>query len=208
VLIDTSNSRRSSNLWETLKAMDQFVSDTIRGPEDRVFLLTFDATPHMTDWLNKDQLARTTVQVGVSWGGTALYDSLAIACQQRLGPRDWTKPTRRILVLISDGDDNQSRWTRGEAVSEAQKSGAVIFTIDTLVTGVVSKGDKIMADLAELTRGESFDNVPMQDIPKVFSNIRELLIAMYYLSYPPPTTPSKALHEVAVKPTPREKLNL
>jgi Ca-activated chloride channel family protein len=207
VLIDTSNSRRGSNFGETLKALNQFVSETMRSPEDRVFLLTFQATPQMTEWLKKDQLQKTTVQVGVG-GGTALYDSLAIACQQRLGPRDWTKPTRRILVLVSDGDDNQSRTTRGEAVSEALKSGAVIFTIDTLQIGVVSKGDKIMADFAELTGGESFDGVGRQEIPKVFGSIQELINRIYYLRYVPPSTPNKALHEVEVKPAPTEKLKL
>jgi VWFA-related protein len=207
VLIDTSNSRRSSNLGDTLKAINQLVNETIRGPEDRVFLLTFEATPHITEWLNKDQLQKTTVQVGVG-GGTALYDSLAIACQQRLGPRDWTKPTRRVLVLVSDGDDNQSHRTRGDAVSEALKSGAAIFTVDTSQTGVVSKGDKIMEYLAEQTGGESFDNVGRQEIPKVFASIRELINGMYYLSYLPPSTPNRALHEVVVKPAPREKLKL
>ncbi len=207
VLIDTSNSRRSSNFGEILKAMDQFVSETMLSPEDRVFLLTFQATPQMTEWLNKDQLRKTTVQVGVG-GGTALYDSLAIACQQRLGRRDWTKPTRRILVLVSDGDDNQSHTTRGEAVSEALKSGAVIFTIDTLQTGVVSKGDKIMEDFAELTGGESFDNIGRQEVPKVFTSIRELINRMYYLRYVPPSTPNKTIHEVEVKPAPTEKLKL
>lgn len=96
-----------------------------------------------------DQLQSPTVRVGVG-RGTALYDSLAIACQERRGPRDWTKPTRRVLVLISDGDDNQSLRTRGEAIAEAQKSGAVIFAINTFI-GPMSKGEKTMEDLAELT---------------------------------------------------------
>jgi Ca-activated chloride channel family protein len=206
VLIDTSNSRRSSNLGDTLKAINQLVSETIRG-KDRVFLLTFDVTPHMTEWLNKDELQKTTVQVGAG-GGTALYDSLAIACQQRLGPRDWTKPTRRALVLVSDGDDNQSRRTRGDAVSEALKSGAVIFTVDTSLTGVVSKGDKNMEYLAEQTGGESFDGVGRREIPKAFASIRELINGMYYLSYLPPSTPTNSLHDVEVKPAPKEKLKL
>ena len=207
VLIDTSNSRRSSNLDVTLKAINQLVSETVRGPEDRVFLLTFDVMPHMSEWLNKDQAQKTTVQVGVG-GGTALYDSLAIACQQRLGIRDWTKPTRRILVLVSDGDDNQSHRTRSEAVSEALKSGAVIFTVDTSLTGVVSKGDKVLEYFSEQTGGESFDGVGRQEIPKVFTSIRELINGLYYLNYLPPNTPNNAFHEVQVRTASKEKLKL
>jgi len=207
VLIDTSNSRLSSDLGKTLKEMNHFVSETVRGPEDRMFLLTFDSTPQMTEWLDKDQLQKTSVPVRVG-GATALYDSLAIACQKRFGPRDWTRPTRRILLLISDGDDNQSLRTRGEAVSEALKSGAVIFTIDTLQTGIVSKGDKTMAYFAELTGGESFDALGSDDIPRVFTKIRELINGMYYVRYLPPSTTNGPLHEVEVKPASKEKLKL
>jgi Ca-activated chloride channel family protein len=205
VLIDTSNSRRSSNLGDTLNAINQLVSETIGG-KDRVFLLTFAVTAHMTEWLNKTELQRTTVQVGT--GGTALYDSLAIACQQRLGPRDWTMPRRRVLVVVSDGEDNQSRKTRGDAVSEALKSGTVIFTVDTSLTGIVSLGDRNLEYLAEQTGGESFDNVGRQEIPKAFARIRELINGMYYLRYVPPSNTTNSLHEVEVKPAPKEKIKL
>ena len=207
LLIDTSNSRRSSNLSDTLQAINQLVSETVRGADDRVFLVTFDTTPHMTQWLNKDQVQKTSVQVGVG-GGTALYDSLAIVCQQRFGPRVSTKPTKRVLILISDGDDNQSHKTRGDALSEALKSGAVIFTVNPSLTGVYSNGDKIMAYLAEQTGGESFDGVGMQEIPRVFAKVRDLMNAMYYLSYPPPSTSKDVVHEVEVKPAPGKKLKL
>lgn len=53
ILIDTSNSRRGADLGEILKAMNQFVTETIRGPQDRVFLVSFEDTPRMSEWLNR-----------------------------------------------------------------------------------------------------------------------------------------------------------
>jgi len=113
VLIDASGSQRSADLNEILNAAKQFVGESIRGPEDRVFFLTFNATAQATEWLKREQLQSATVEIKIG-GGTALYDALAMACKQRMGPRDWKKPARRILVLISDGEDNASHITRDD----------------------------------------------------------------------------------------------
>ena len=205
VLIDASNSQRNAHLDDILKAMKPFVDEIVRGPEDRVFFLKFEATPQATGWLKKEQLQGTTVKVAIG-GGTALYDALAMACSQRLGPRDWHRPTRRILVLISDGEDNLSHITRDEATSEALRAGAVIFTIDTESSGMSNKGEKILENWAKLTGGKSFSR--LSSMPKVFASIQELMDGMYYLSYVPPDPSKTAVHEVEVKSAPKEKLEL
>ena len=207
LLIGASGSQRDAHLDDILKAAKQFVNETIRGPEDRAFFLKFETTPQATGWLNKEQLQGTTIKVGIG-GGTALYDALAMACKQRMGPRDWRKPTRRILVLISDGEDNLSHITRDEAASEALRSGVVIFTIDTDLSGMAYRGVKIMQNLAEVTGGESLSQVGKSDVPKVFANIKETMEGMYYLSYVPPDASKSAVHEVQVMPAPKEKFRL
>jgi VWFA-related protein len=208
MLIDASNSQHDAHLDDILKAMNQFVDEIIRGQEDRVFFLKFEATAQMTGWLKKEELQGTTVKVGIG-GGTALYDALAIACKQRMGPRDWRKPTRRVLVLISDGSDNLSHSTRDEAASAALRAGAVIFTINTESSGVsLTKGEKVMENFAKLTGGESFNRLSRNDMPKVFASIREMMDGMYYLSYVPPDDSKSAVHEVEVKPAPKEKFEL
>ncbi len=207
VLIDASSSQSYAHLDDFLKAAKQFVDETIRGPEDRVFFLKFETTPQATGWLKKEQLQGTSVNVRVG-GGTALYDALGMACKERMGPRDWQKPTRRILVLISDGDDNASHITRDEAASEALKSGAVVFTINTNDSGIFLKGEKVMERFANLTGGGSFSRLSRSDVPKVFASIQELIDCMYYLSYIPPDASKSAVHEVEVKPAPKEKFEL
>jgi Ca-activated chloride channel family protein len=89
-----------------------------------------------------------------------------MACKERLGPPDRQKPARRILVLISDGEDNQSHVTREAAASEALRAGAVIFTIDTDLSGMSYRGLRIMESLAEVTCGESFTQVGRREVPK------------------------------------------
>lgn len=207
VLIDASRSERDAHLDDILKAMRQFVDGLIRGPEDQAFFLEFADTSKATGWLNKEQLQHTTVKVGVG-GGTALYDALAMACKQRMGSRNWHKPTRRVLVLISDGDDNMSHISRDQAASEALRAGTVIFTINTENSAMSLKGEKVMENFAKLTGGESFSQLRRSEMPKAFASIQELVDGMYYLSYVPPDALKSAVHEVEVKPAPKEKFEL
>jgi len=206
VLIDASSSQRPADLKDILNAAKHFVDESIRGPEDRVFFLQFDASPHATEWLKKDQLRGAVVPVRVG-GGTALYDALAMACKERMGPREWQESTRRILVLISDGEDNTSHITRDEAALEALRAGAVIFTIDTDLSGMSYKGLKVMQNLAEVTGGGSFSQVRWNDGPKVFVRIKDMIDGMYYLRYVPPDASKRAVHEVQVAPKEKFKLS-
>jgi Ca-activated chloride channel family protein len=207
VLIDASSSQRSADLNDILNAANQFVGGSIRGPEDRVFFLQFGATSQATEWMKREQLQSTTVKVRIG-GGTALYDALAMACKERMGPRDWQKPARRILVLISDGEDNLSHITRDEAASEALRAGAVIFTIDTELSGLSYRGVRMMQSLAEVTGGRSFSEVSGKDVPKVFASIKDMMDGLYYLTYVPPDASKRAVHEIEVKRTPKEKFKL
>jgi VWFA-related protein len=208
VLIDVSNSQRSSLHDDYLKAINQFVHATIRGPEDRMFFLQFDSTPQATGWLTKEQLPGTKFNVRIG-GATALYDALAMACKQRMGPRNWGKPTRRVLVLISDGDDNLSHITRDEAALEALRAGVVIFTINnTNLFGTSRQGENVMETFTKLTGGESFTELVGTDVPKAFESIQKMIDSMYFLSYVPPDASKDVVHEVEVKPAPKEKIQL
>jgi Ca-activated chloride channel family protein len=208
VLIDTSNSQRDPyRNNDILKAAKQFLDGVIRNQADRVFLLEFAGTARTTPWLTKEQLQGADIKVGIG-GKTALYDALAVACKERMGVRDWRKPTRRVLLLISDGEDNLSHITRDDAVSEALKSGAVIFTIDTDFSGMLYRGLKILEYLATQTGGESFTQVGSKDMPKVLASVQQRIDGMYYLSYVPPDASKDAIHEVEVKPAAKEKFHL
>jgi Ca-activated chloride channel family protein len=208
ILTDTSGSQRNSYLDDLVKTAKQFADDVIRGPEDRVFFLKFDSVPQAGGWLNKEQLQGTTAKVEIG-GGTALYDAVFMACKQRMGPRDWKKPTRRILILISDGEDNASHITREAAVLEALKSGVVIFTINTSNSGTMRKrGEYAMEKLAKLTGGESFSDFNRKDAPKILASIQELIDGMYYLSYVPPDASKSSVHEVEIKRASKDKFEL
>src|SRR5258708_27544687 len=104
-------------------------------------------------------------------GGTALYDAIFFACRDKLmqdQPRD---KFRRALILLSDGEDNQSRWTREQALEMAQKADAVIYAISTNISNIETSGDKVLRRLSGETGGQSFFPFKAQDLSQSFENI-------------------------------------
>jgi len=207
LVIDTSSSAQNDgNFKEILGGAKDFVNDIVRGPEDRIFFLTFATKTEATGWLKKEQLGGVSLNVKMG-GGTALYDSVAIACRERMGARDWNKPTRRVLIVISDGDDNLSHITRDDAASEALKSGVVMFTLSTRMSGNRVRGERILEYWARVTGGEFFTSLTRKEIPKVFARIKEMSDGMYYASYVPPASNNR-VHEIEVRPAPKGKLEV
>jgi hypothetical protein len=125
-----------------------------------------------------------------------------------MGLREWRKPTRRILLVVSDGEDNSSHTTRVAAEAEAIKSGVAIFTINTANPDAGMRGEKVLESFARLTGGESFSQIDGKDLPNVFSSLKKLFEGMYYLTYVPPDASKKEVHDVDIKPTPKEVFQL
>lgn len=206
ILIDASNSERDGSLKEIIAGAKVLVKNLVRGPEDRIFFLTFAIESQATGWLRKEQLAGVSINLKLG-GATALYDAVAMACKERMGPRDWSHPTRRILVVISDGDDNMSHVTRNEAISQALESGVVVFTLSTQTSGMPRKGDRVLENWAKTTGGEFFADLSRKEITKTFARIEEVSDGMYYASYVPPASNTR-IHEVEVKPALKEKFEM
>jgi len=208
VLIDTSKSQRYTSLPEALKAAKDFVNNVTRAGDDRVFFLTFSDKSESSSWLKKDDLAGASIEVTVN-GATALYDSIAIACKERMGPPDWQKPSRRVLVVLSDGEDNASHVTLVQAESEALKYGVVIFTVGTQESPIHAsrRANRALEQMADVTGGKSFTGLSRTDMPKVFAKIKELMDGMYYARYVPPD-PTNHVHEVDIKPSSKQKFEV
>jgi Ca-activated chloride channel homolog len=105
-------------------------------------VIGFDVTPEVTQDFtdNTEKLAHGVRELRPG-GGTALYDALYYACRDKLLEEGaGTAPTRRAIILLSDGEDNQSHVTREEAIEMAQRAEAIVYTISTNVTGTKGAG--------------------------------------------------------------------
>ena len=201
ILIDTSNSQRNNDLYNaSIAGVRDFVNKMMRDEADRVFFELFSTTAEATPLLSKHQLSGVSFPVQVG-GATVLYDAVALACTDRMGKPDWRTPTRRVIVLMSDGDDDQSHISRAKAEAFPVSSGIVVFAISTNKTGRDAKGDAVLEKFAKVSGGTAYSGLRQSDIPKVFDRISEQIESMYYLTYPAPVALREGeVHKVEVQP--------
>ena len=119
-------------------------------------------------------------------GGTALYDAVHLACVERM-KNDPTRAARRVLIVLSDGDDNLSHVTLAKTIADLHEAETVVFAISTnpAVTGLETRGDLAMEMLASETGGSIFYNLSPKDLPKVFTKIQAQMNAMDSVTYIP-----------------------
>jgi VWFA-related protein len=185
LLIDASSSVRDRFKFEQESAIE-FLNQTVRKRYDLAFVVGFDATPEMTQNFTDDteKLGRGVRELRPG-GGTAMYDAIYYACRDKLLKQPQNGPTRRAIILLSDGEDNQSHVTREEAIEMAQRAEAIIYTISTNVSGTKGAGDKVLERMADATGGRPFFPFQIRDVTNAFAEIQDELRSQYAVSYKP-----------------------
>jgi len=185
LVIDTSTSIHSRFKFEQQAAID-FLLQIVKARSDRAFVMGFDVTPTVTsNWTNDLDALETGVNKLVSGGGTALYDAVYSACRDKLLTSRGQEPVRKAIILLSDGDDNQSRVHLDEAVKECQRAETIIYSISTNWTPSRGAGDKVMSELAEETGGQVIFPPSVEEVSTAFKTIEEELRSQYALIYTP-----------------------
>jgi Ca-activated chloride channel family protein len=206
MLVDTSNSIRDRIKFEQ-DASINFLFSVLRRGRDEAFVMTFDDEPQVVQAFTSDAgLLRDQIMQTRAGGGTAIYDAIYDACQNQLShpprpPGDQPDVVRRVMILISDGDDNLSTHTRGEAIEMAQRTSVVIYTISTSTQWIqlsqtdpdklasrkthLTEGDKILQTLADETGGRAFFPYHVDDLDQSFQDIGDELRNQYSIAYMP-----------------------
>jgi VWFA-related protein len=185
LLIDASNSVRDRFKFEQESAIE-FLNQTIHPQKDHAFVVGFDVTPEITqDFTDNTELLAHGVHELRPGGGTALYDALYYACRERLLKAPAGVTVRRAIILLSDGEDNQSHVSREEAIEMAQRAEAIVYTISTNVSGTKGKGDQVLERIADATGGRAFFPFQIRDVANAFAEIQEELRSQYAVSYKP-----------------------
>lgn len=187
LLVDASNSIRDRFKFEQEAAIE-FLNQIVRPKSDKAFVIGFDSVAEVTqDYTDSTESLARGVRMLKAGGGTALFDAIYYACREKLQnpPASGVAGNRRAIILLSDGDDNQSRVTREEAVEMAQRAEVIIYAISTNITGIKSRGDKVLERFAETTGGRLFTPFKLQDVADAFTEIQDELRSQYAISYHP-----------------------
>jgi Ca-activated chloride channel family protein len=206
MLLDTSNSIRDRIKFEQ-DASINFLFSVLRRNKDEAFVMTFDDEPQIVQGFTGDAGAlRDQITKTKAGGGTAIYDAVYEACVKELShpprpPGDQPDVVRRVMILISDGDDNLSTHTRADAIEMAQRTSVVIYTISTSTQWIslsetnpnkmgdrkyhLTDGDKILQEMAEETGGRAFFPYHVDDLDQSFQDIGDELRNQYSIAYLP-----------------------
>ncbi|HKR58834.1 MAG TPA: VWA domain-containing protein [Pyrinomonadaceae bacterium] len=193
VLMDTSPSTAGKLKFEQESAMN-FIQTVVRPRRDRVLFATFDHQIELKqDFTDKlDLLDRAVFGVKKLGTQTALYDAIWQFCDEKLR----SVSGRRVLVVITDGEDTYSRADLADAVDIAQRTETTIYVISTKagLSGTVpgvrlgevkNKADNNLVKLAEETGGVAFFTGDMLSLERSFTKINKELRAQYLVTYKP-----------------------
>lgn len=185
ILVDTSNSIRDRFKF-IQEAAIEFINSVVRPNQDKAAMISFDTAAELQADLTGDLATLDKVIRNLRpGGGTALYDAIYFACRDKLMMDQPRHKFRRAMVILSDGEDNQSRYSRDQALEMAQKADVVIYTISTNITRVETDGDKVLKYLSEETGGVTFFPFKVEDLSQSFENIANELRHQYNLLYRP-----------------------
>jgi len=184
LLIDISNSIRDRLRFEQQAAID-FLSDTIRRGKDQAFVVGFDVEPQLVqDYTDNVEKLAGTIRGLRAGGVTSLYDAIFFSCKEKLLFFPPPEPyLRRMIIVISDGEDNRSEHSRAEALAMAQRAEVTIFAISTNRSGAEQRGDRVLKELARETGGRAFFPFEPSDLAEDFRAIGRDLRTQFLLSY-------------------------
>jgi VWFA-related protein len=202
ILIDTSNSIRDRFRFLQEAALS-FVQSVIRPGRDKATIMSFDTVPQfVTDLTDSAPALEKGIRSLRPGGGTALYDAIFLACEDKLVQDEPRHKYRRAIIVLSDGDDTQSHYSRDQALEMAHKADAVIYAISTNLTRMPSDGDKVLRYLADETGGTTFFPFKVDDLSQSFENIANEMRHQYSVLYSPsPLRADGKYHEVDVRVT-------
>jgi Ca-activated chloride channel family protein len=193
VLMDTSPST-AGKLGFSKEAAKNFIYTVTRLRKDKAAFMTFDneITLHQ-DFTDKlDELDKAVDRIKKTGSQTAMYDAVWQFTDEKLR----SVPGRRVIVIITDGEDTFSRADLNDAIDIAQRTETTIFGISTkagflgTVPGVEAgttkdKNDRFLTELCEKTGGQAFFTGDMIELERAFTKISQELRSQYIITYRP-----------------------
>jgi len=200
ILVDSSNSIRDRFRF-IQEASIEFINSVMRPEQDKAAVVSFDTTTELqVDLTGNTKILAESIRNLRAGGGTSMYDAIFYACRDKLMLDQPRHKYRRAIILLSDGEDNNSRYSRDQALEMALKADVVIYTISTSLGRTETSGDKVLKYFASETGGTTFFPFKVEDLSQSFENIANELRHQYNILYrPEPMKTDGSFQEVEVR---------
>lgn len=200
LLVDTSNSLRE-HFGAIQDAAAGFINNALRPDRDQAMLVSFDTVSEVVAaFCDQKQIAEKIRDLRPG-GGTTLYDAIDLTARRTSEAIRGARRSRLAIVILSDGEDNQSRLTREQALEAAQRANAVIFAVSTKMQRVPTAGDKVLKYMASETGGTALFPSSAEELGHSLGGITQQLRHQYQVSYrPEPLYADGKFHALEVRP--------
>jgi Ca-activated chloride channel family protein len=188
IVIDTSSSVASTFKFEQNSA-SSFLKNVVTSQSDLAFVIGVTNSILLAqDFTGDQKLLSHAVSELVPSGGTALWDAVNFGAD-KLARLSESKPVSRILVVISDGEDNSSSVTLWQAIDRAQRGEVTVCTVSTheLTNPNAASlvGEHALSTLAELTGGAAFSPGSVGGLKRSLNDLQQVIRSRYVVSYKP-----------------------
>lgn len=202
LLVDCSDSMRK-NFRQERRAAADFAQRLLRPNLDSLLLVDFAGQASLFDASGSAHLVHAKMKTLEAAGHTALYDAIYEA-SIALGKNNASQPVRRVMILLSDGEDNDSRHGRAEALELAQRLDIVIYAITAHSRRYEYQGDSILRQIATATGGRAFVLSNFDQAEKAFVQIEAELRTQYSLTFRPDPRRPCGFHPIQLRYTDRK----
>jgi len=192
LIVDTSESITSRFSFEQAAASD-FVSKVVASKDDLAFVVGFSNSVLLVqDFTGENNRISEAINKLAPAGGTALWEAVAFAAE-KLATRREEQPVARVLVVISDGNDNSSSVSLRRAIETAEHGDVIIYTVstrddvdlNTAMKDSASLGDRALRMLAESTGGKAFFPGSISNMDHSLADLQQVIRGRYFVSYKP-----------------------
>jgi VWFA-related protein len=202
MLVDRSDSMQKGFAAEQ-RAARQFLERLLRPDIDSVFLANFSTHVSISQTpAGSSPLISADLEARPASGLTALYDVLVEASRNSMMSARGSQPVRRVIILLSDGEDNYSRYSLEDAIAVAQESEIVIYAV-TAHKGSPRAGDAVLRRLAEATGGRAFVLKSFDRLDAVFTQMEDELRTQYSVTFHPLSAQQCGYHSIELRPIDR-----
>jgi len=181
IVVDNSGSMRDKR-----EQVSQAVLNLIRAsnPQDQIFVVNFGEKPYLDqDFTSNENLLRAALHQVSSKGSTALYDAVVASVVHLKADSNLEK---KVLLVITDGEDNMSQETLQEAARRLQQAnGPVLYAIGLLGSGLQRSGRDALQDLAAGTGGVAYFPESLDQVDNITRTVAHDIRSQYRIAYKP-----------------------
>ncbi len=171
LIFDASGSMRNK-IQTSVAAVDQFFQTNLPG--DEFLVVRFSTLPHLLSGFTADtQAISSALHATQAQGWTALYDAIYLGIQKMKG----SKNPRRALLILSDGGDNNSRYTGGEIRNLVREADVRVYCLGLL------QGSRFLERISDESGGRMIEVRRMADLPDAMEKLSRDLRSQYVLGY-------------------------